>query len=70
MPRLPRPVCDGLLYHASNRGKNRAAGFAAADFQACLDALRQTQRRYAFRPYGLCLRSQGARPPSKLAARG
>jgi hypothetical protein len=50
MPRLPRPVADGLLYHAINRGNNRAAVFAsAADCQAFLDALRQTQRRYPFR---------------------
>ena len=53
MPRLPRPVADGLLYHAINRGNNRAAVFAsAADFQAFLDALRQTQRRYPFRLFG------------------
>ena len=25
MGRLPRPVADGLLYHALNRGNNRAA---------------------------------------------
>jgi putative transposase len=56
MPRLPRPVADGLLYHAINRGNNRAAVFAsAADFQAFLDALRQTQRRYPFRLFGYCL---------------
>ena len=56
MPRWPRPVADGLLYHAINRGNNRAAVFAtAADYQAFLDALRQTQRRYPFRLYGYCL---------------
>jgi hypothetical protein len=53
MPSLPRPVADGLLYHAVNRGNNRAAVFAcAADFQAFLDALRQTQGRYPFRLFG------------------
>jgi hypothetical protein len=26
MPRLRRPVADGLMYHALNRGNNRAAG--------------------------------------------
>jgi putative transposase len=56
MPRLPRPGADGLVYHALNRGKNRAAVFAeAADFAAFLHALRQTRRRYPFRLYGYCL---------------
>jgi putative transposase len=56
MPRLPRPVADGLLYHALNRGNNRAAVFAApADYHAFLAALGQTQRRYPFALYGYCL---------------
>jgi len=58
MPRLPRPVADGLVYHALNRGNNRAVVFAdAADFAAFLQALRQTRRRYPFRLYGYCLMS-------------
>src|SRR5262249_23791234 len=53
MPRLPRPIADGLVYHALNRGNNRGVVFAeAADFAAFLQALRQTQRRYPFRLYG------------------
>jgi putative transposase len=56
MPRLPRPVADGLVYHALNRGNNCAVVFAeAADFAAFLHALRQTKRRYPFRLYGYCL---------------
>jgi len=56
MPRLPRPVADGLLYHALNRGNNRAAVFAApADYRAFLAALAQTQGRYPFGLYGYCL---------------
>ena len=43
MRRLPRPIADGLVYHALNRGNNRDAVFTAAgDFQAFLDALTKT----------------------------
>jgi hypothetical protein len=38
MGRQPRPIADGLVYHALNRGNNRHAVFTeftdAADFQA------------------------------------
>jgi putative transposase len=45
-----------LIYHALNRGNNRAAVFQApADFLAFLQALAQTQRRYPFTLYGYCL---------------
>jgi putative transposase len=56
MPRLPRPIADGLLYHALNRGNNRAPiFFSAEDYRAFLDALDQTQQRYPFRLFGYCL---------------
>jgi putative transposase len=56
MPRAPRPVADGLLYHAMNRGNNRAPiFFAAEDYLTFLNALGQTQRRYPFRLFGYCL---------------
>jgi putative transposase len=56
MPRLLRPIADGLLYHALNRGNNRAPVFGAeADYQAFLTALVQTRERYPFRLYGYCL---------------
>jgi putative transposase len=56
MPRLTRPIADGLLYHALNRGNNRATVFSGPDdFRAFLRALGQTQRRYPFRLYGYCL---------------
>jgi putative transposase len=49
-------VADGLIYHALNRGNNRAAVFrAAADYQAFLYALGQTKSRYPFRLYAYCL---------------
>src|SRR5437762_9549816 len=51
-----RPVADGLVYHALNRGNNRSPVFgAASDYRAFLRALAQTQRRYPFRLYGYCL---------------
>jgi hypothetical protein len=50
MGRLPRPVEDGLVYHALNRGNNRAPVFADDDdFRAFLESLAQTQSRYPFR---------------------
>jgi putative transposase len=56
MPRLPRPVADGLLYHALNRGNNRASVFLGPDdFRAFLQALAQTRQRYPFALYGYCL---------------
>jgi putative transposase len=56
MGRLPRPIADGLIYHALNRGNNRHAVFAApADFRAFLSALGQTQERYPFQLFGYCL---------------
>lgn len=56
MPRLPRPIDEGLIYHAINRGNNRHAVFGDdADYTAFLDALARTQRRYPFELYGYCL---------------
>jgi hypothetical protein len=54
--RVPRPVADGSLYHALQRGNNRSAVFAtAADFQTFLLALAHTQFRCPFRLYGYYL---------------
>jgi putative transposase len=51
-----RPIAAGLIYHALNRGNNRASVFAqAADFRQFLDALGQTRERYPFRLYAYCL---------------
>jgi putative transposase len=56
MPGQPRPVADGLVYHALNRGNNRAAVFGPAeDYLPFLNSLGQTQERYPFRLYGYCL---------------
>jgi putative transposase len=56
MPRLARPIADGLTYHALNRGNNRGVVFhVAEDYVLFLQALGQTQRRYPFRLYGYCL---------------
>jgi hypothetical protein len=57
-----RPVADGLVYHALNRGNNRNPVFAGAgDYRAFLRALAQTQVRYPFRLYGYCLISRPTR---------
>ena len=54
MRHQPRPVADGLLYHALNRGNNRAAVFFGPDdYATFLRAL--AQRRYPFVLHGYCL---------------
>jgi putative transposase len=56
MPRLPRPVENGLVFHAINRGNNRADVFTDADdCTAFLGALAKAKRRYPFRLLGYCL---------------
>lgn len=56
MGRQPRLVADGLVYHALNRGNNRARVFVHdADFHQFLHALAQTKERYPFRLYAYCL---------------
>jgi putative transposase len=56
MGRPLRLVADGLVYHALNRGNNRApVFFEAADYQLFLQALAQTKSRYPFRLYAFCL---------------
>jgi putative transposase len=56
MGRLPRAIDDGLVYHALNRGNNRAAVFADDDDHlAFLQALVATKERYPFRLFGYCL---------------
>ena len=56
MPRGARATPGGHVYHALNRGNNRAAVFGDdGDFRAFLRALAQTRERYPFRLYGYCL---------------
>lgn len=56
MGRLPRAIDDGLIYHALNRGNNRAAVFADDDDHlAFLQALATTRQRYPLRLLGYCL---------------
>ncbi len=58
MGRLLRPVADGLVYHALNRGNNRDRVFGdEGDFRAFLRALAQTQLRYPFALFGCALMS-------------
>src|SRR5271154_3456165 len=58
MGRPLRPVADGLIYHAINRGNNRDRVFYdAGDFRAFLRALAQTQLRYPFTLFGYALMS-------------
>ena len=51
MPRQLRPIADGLLFHALNRGNNRAAVFFCPDdYLEFRDALNQTRKRYLALP--------------------
>ena len=56
MGRPPRPREEELVFHALNRGNNRADVFADdEDRQAFLDVLAKTKQRYPFRLFGYCL---------------
>ena len=56
MGRFPRAIDEGLVYHALNRGNNRADVFTDdADRVAFLEALARTKERYPFRLFGYCL---------------
>jgi putative transposase len=56
MGRLPRVIDEGLVYHAINRGNNRADVFADdTDFVAFLQSLVATKQRYPFQLFGYCL---------------
>jgi putative transposase len=56
MGRLPRAIDDGLVYHAINRGNNRARVFEDdTDHVAFLEAIGKTKERYPFRLLGYCL---------------
>ena len=55
MGRLPRTIDDGLVYHAFNRGNNRAEVFADdADRTAFLEALAKTKDEQAVAPLVQC----------------
>jgi putative transposase len=56
MGRLPRTIDDGLVYHALNRGNNRADVFGDDDDRvAFLEAIAKTKERYPFSLLGYCL---------------
>lgn len=56
MGRLPRIIDDGLVYHAINRGNNRADVFADdSDYLAFIEAIARTKERYPFQLLGYCL---------------
>ena len=56
MGRLLRPSGDRFVYHALNRGNNRAEVFARpADYEAFLESLAKARARYPFRLLGYCL---------------
>ena len=58
MPRPPRPIDDGLIYHVINRGNNRQPVFLKkGDFEAFLKALAELKERKPFELYGYCLLS-------------
>ena len=52
MGRPLRPVADGLIYHALNRG---AVFSSAEDYRTFLRTLAKTKERYPFDLFGYCL---------------
>jgi putative transposase len=62
-----RATDDGLIYHALNRGNNRADVFAEdGHYEGFLEAMTNTRARYPFRLFGYCLMTNHF--PSPLAA--
>src|SRR5271166_6311608 len=58
MGRLPRPTGDDLIYHAINRGNNRADVLGQdGERDAFLGDLAWTKARYPFALFGYCLMS-------------
>ena len=56
MGRLARTIDDGLVFHAINRGNNRADVFGDdGDRIAFLEALGKTKDRYPLRLFGYCV---------------
>jgi putative transposase len=56
MPRPPRPIDDGLIYHVINRDNNQQKVFRKrSDFAAFLDALGELKERKPFELFGYCL---------------
>jgi putative transposase len=56
MGRLARIIDDSLVYHAINRGNNRADVFTDdSDYLAFVEAAAKTKERYPFRLLGYCL---------------
>jgi putative transposase len=64
MGRLPRQTEDGLVYHALNRGNNRADVFTDDDdHRAFRESLAKTRERYPFRLLGYCVREENGTGP-------
>ena len=58
MGRLPRPIGDDLIYHAINRGNNRADVLGPdGERDMFLGDLARTKARYPFALFGYCLMS-------------
>src|SRR5208282_5651642 len=58
MGRLPRPTGDDLIYHAINRGNNRADVLGLeGERDMFLGDLARTKARYPFALFGYCLMS-------------
>ena len=53
MPRPPRPIADGLIYHVINRGNNRQPVFLGeGDYVAFLGAIADLKERKPFELFG------------------
>src|SRR5271165_4362034 len=70
MGRLPRPTGDDLIYHAINRGNNRADVLGPdGERDMFLGDLARTKARYPFALFGYCLMSKPFSPLFQPAPR-
>ena len=71
MGRLPRPTGDDLIYHAINRGNNRADVLGPdGERDMFLGDLACTKARYPFALFGYCLMSNHFHLLLKLVSSG
>ncbi len=56
MPRIPRGLADGFVYHVLNRGNGRQRVFhGSRDYRMFIDLMREAKTRYSVKVFAFCL---------------
>ena len=56
MPRMPRGLSVGLVYHVLNRGNGRQAVFHKdKDYEVFIDLMKKANERYSVKLFAYCL---------------